>query len=526
MNDTINFDEFISTKDLINYVDFLFSKNSKDTFTQDKLLFTNEKYFYSMVDTFDYIENCSRVKDSNFWEKYKHNLKSINREIVIKIPKKDNMRYTELRESESTHLTNNRFVLELIIRDSEFKKLFFLADSLGDNINDEKELEYYFSICKKLKEYYGFNIRESQKLKANIPYYNEIYKIKEQAYDYSITNPPFINDIDNGVNRVIKFYNKAKKLYIIGGIQFHKCIDYDNKDKDELYVKVIEKKSFDDTLKNYKSDFFSYYIKHETYQKYNRIFLQIDEYFYENICEERLVEEKIDDDFIAKNIDDLAIEVEVFGRKIKHIVNNDKFSLELVDKDFINTLTEYEKLDIQIRAQEGISFVEYNIPVLSFSGSRLINFQINLDSSENDIINSIKQLKEESNKIKTSNQILYSEDRDNQKFIISNKIISKGNKKVINFADALYTYDLYKILEKEFNKIRFELIVSNKNFNTPTNTNLDKSLNNLDLNIIKGIIMELLCIGETVYYDRLKLIKDFLKNKNYKQILLGNLEIK
>ena len=48
----------------------------------------------------------------------------------------------------------------------------------------------------------------------------------------------------------------------------------------------------------------------------------------------------------------------------------------------------------------------------------------------------------------------------------------------------------------------------------------------LDVNSIKREIMKLLDIGETVYYNRLKLIKDFLKNKNYKQILLGNLEIK
>ena len=110
--------------------------------------------------------------------------------------------------------------------------------------------------------------------------------------------------------------------------------------------------------------------------------------------------------------------------------------------------------------------------------------------------------------------------------MISNKIISKGNKKIINFADALYTYDLYKILEKEFNKIRFELIVLNKIFKKPNSINLDKSLRELDVNSIKREIMKLLDIGETVYYNRLKLIKDFLKNKNYKQILLGNLEIK
>ena len=56
--------------------------------------------------------------------------------------------------------------------------------------------------------------------------------------------------------------------------------------------------------------------------------------------------------------------------------------------------------------------------------------------------------------------------------------------------------------------------------------NLDKSLRELDVNSKKREIMKLLDIGETVYYNRLKLIKDFLKNKNYKQILLGNLEIK
>ena len=95
-----------------------------------------------------------------------------------------------------------------------------------------------------------------------------------------------------------------------------------------------------------------------------------------------------------------------------------------------------------------------------------------------------------------------------------------------HFADALYTYDLYKILEKEFNKIRFELIVLNKIFKKPNSINLDKSLRELDVNSIKREIMKLLDIGETVYYNRLKLIKDFLKNKNYKQILLGNLEIK
>lgn len=526
MNNSIDFDDFIPIEVLVNYVDRLFLEKPKDSLTEEKLLFTNEKYFYKIVDILDCIENDLRRKDSKFWKEYNYKLNSINKEILIKIPQKDNIRYRELRELESTHLTNNRLVLELIIRNNEFKELFFNADIVKNNTNYEDYEKKYVDICKKLKEDYGFNIRETLKLKANIPYYNEIYKIKEQANDYSITNAPFINDIDNGVNRVIKFYYNEKKLYIIGSVKFHECSDYDNIDKEALFVKVIEKKYFEDTLDNYKNKIPFQYIKYEIFQKYNKIFIRIDECFYEKICEEKLVEENINDDFIKRNIDDLAIEVEIFGRKIKHLVNNDKFSLELVDKNFINTLTEYEKMDIEIRAQEGISFVEYNIPILSFSGSRLINFQINLDSSEHDIINSIKQLKEESKKVKTSNQILYSKHRDDQKIMISNKIISKGNKKIINFADALYTYDLYKILEKEFNKIRFELIVLNKIFKKPNSINLDKSLRELDVNSIKREIMKLLDIGETVYYNRLKLIKDFLKNKNYKQILLGNLEIK
>ncbi|MDX4013280.1 hypothetical protein Q6A86_09815, partial [Aliarcobacter skirrowii] len=204
------------------------------------------------------------------------------------------------------------------------------------------------------------------------------------------------------------------------------------------YVKVIEKKYFAETLENCQNKNNTIIIKYKLFKKYNKLFLRVDEYFYTLIEKERLVKEELNDDFINNNLDNLAIEVEIFGRKVRQTLNNDNFSLELIDKDFINTLSENEKLDIEISEYNGTSFAEYNIPILSFAGSRLVNFQINLDSSEEDIVNSIKQLKKEANNIKTSNQILYSEDRVDQNIKISNKILSKGRKKIINFAEALY----------------------------------------------------------------------------------------
>ena len=46
MNNSIDFDDFIPIEVLVNYVDRLFLEKPKDSLTEEKLLFTNEKYFY------------------------------------------------------------------------------------------------------------------------------------------------------------------------------------------------------------------------------------------------------------------------------------------------------------------------------------------------------------------------------------------------------------------------------------------------------------------------------------------------
>lgn len=83
MNNSIDFDDFIPIEVLVNYVDSLFLEKPKDSLTEEKLLFTNEKYFYKIVDILDCIENDLRRKDSKFWKEYNYKLNSINKEILI-----------------------------------------------------------------------------------------------------------------------------------------------------------------------------------------------------------------------------------------------------------------------------------------------------------------------------------------------------------------------------------------------------------------------------------------------------------
>lgn len=106
-------------------------------------------------------------------------------------------------------------------------------------------------------------------------------------------------------------------------------------------------------------------------------------------------------------------------------------------------------MDIENTSSRRYQFCRIQYTNFEFSGSRLINFQINLDSLEHDIINSIKQLKKNQRKYQIR---FYIQNIETIKKQLAIKLFQKGNKKIINFADALYTYDLYKILEKNLIK--------------------------------------------------------------------------
>lgn len=51
---------------------------------------------------------------------------------------------------------------------------------------------------------------------------------------------------------------------------------------------------------------------------------------------------------------------------------------------------------------------------------------------------------------------------------MSNKALSKGDTRIRNFADALYTYDIYKIIESKFEEIK-EKINSENSVNKISN---------------------------------------------------------
>ena len=457
-------------------------------------------------------------RNYNYWQKYTYEIKNedilgrakaIEKNIEFLIPKINHPRYTHLKDLRNSHLISNRMALELIIRNNEFENLFMKAKYILDkNLYDEFSKEYG-EVYKELKSKFGFSFIDRNQL-LSLPYFNESTTI-EPNQDYLITNPPYISDIENGIYRVIEYYANKKSLYYINKPIFRKVKGI-NEDEaklvsENLYVKIDSNSEF---------IIFSVYNK----DKHKRI----DDKFYERVViEEKSIDvDEVNYDFIDKNLNDIAIEVDINGKKLRHLVTNPKFPLELIDRDFINTLKESEKEQL-LYVSEQNSFVEYQLPILDLAGSRYVNFLINIDASEKEILENIKKLKLEKNQIKSKYEILGIENRKDEIIDVSNKALSKGNTRIRNFADALYTYDIYKIIETKFEEIKGK--INSENSVNKIN-NIEYQLNLFAKQKIIYILEEIINKKETTIRTQIRLIEKLININEIKNIILGNLRIK
>ena len=457
-------------------------------------------------------------RNYNYWENYTYEIKNedilarakaIEENIKILIPKINHPRYTHLRDLKNSHLSSNRMALELIIRNNEFKDLFMQAEYILDkNLYDEFSNEYE-RIYKELKSKFGFSFIDRKQL-LSLPYFNESTTI-EPNQDFLITNPPYISDIENGIYRVIEYYANKKSLYYI-----NKPIFREVKGINEDEVKLLSENLYVKIDSNFEFMIFSIYNK----DKHKRV----NDKFYERVViEEKLIDvDELNPDFINKNLNDIAIEVDINGKKLKHLVITPKFSLELIERGFINTLKESEKEQLLYVIEQN-SFVEYQLPILNLAGSRYVNFLINIDASEKNILENIKKLKSEKNNIKSKYEILEIENRKDEIIDVSNKALSKGDTRIRNFADALYTYDIYKIIESKFEEIK-EKINSENSVNKISN--MEYQLNLFSKQKIIYILEEIINKRETTIRTQIRLIEKLININEIKNIILGNLRIK
>ena len=172
------------------------------------------------------IEEVSISYYSEHWEKaifklsdekrQKLNLANEAKEdLVVVIPKKDNPRYKQLEKYNESHFSYNRVAVELLIRNKEFistlndlneaERVLEANDFCNDDAMSRFKEAFFI-----LKQDFGYDISDKIKL-YNLPYFNK--KLTKLLDDYYlINNPPYINDLENGINKVINYYFNKRKL--------------------------------------------------------------------------------------------------------------------------------------------------------------------------------------------------------------------------------------------------------------------------------------------------------------------------
>ena len=125
--------------------------------------------------------------------------------------------------------------------------------------------------------------------------------------------------------------------------------------------------------------------------------------------------------------------------------------LEFLDSGFLKTISESEIKNLKNKA----SITQNLLPILKLKSSKTISVDINLNNPEEELVEIVRNLKKNTEKIKSLSEILNIEIEEIIKPNTSSKIAK--NKKLRNrdYANAFYIYDLYKIIGKEFeNKIK------------------------------------------------------------------------
>ncbi|KLD98361.1 hypothetical protein [Aliarcobacter butzleri] len=403
------------------------------------------------------------IRKKVLWEDYKYDIdknaqemgvrtmmNGLKESINIKIPSRDNIRYKNIEKLVEHNLSNN-LLIEIIIRNKEFQKIIWYLEVVESGIennslteNEKKYKKLQFILIKK----FGFDAKDKLKLIAHHPYINE--KIGEVLVNVNnenlILNPPFISDIDNGLRRVIDFYLKKNELYVLIPPENYEIVsneDTKNIDAIRLFAKIIS------PITN-KED----YILLSEYEKNKQYFYRLDNliYFLPKAKLEKL--SNVDEDFIENNINLLGIPVVTFGTKKVVSVLETPFPLELLDEEFILSLSVDEAIDAHFRD----TIIKPILPKLKFLNSKRVTSTINPNVSSDEVNSIILNIQNNATKIKSFSEI-FDIEIEKTEAVRKSKNIALKNKQIRNkdYADAFYIYDLYHMIGNEFNNIKKKL---------------------------------------------------------------------
>lgn len=411
-------------------------------------------------------------KDNLQWEEYIYNAEDIAKKndiigrmnavkepIKIKIPKKENLRYRHIKSFGEENLSNN-LALEMLIRNNSFLNSACLSYEIEHNLLqkefEQKNIDLNKKVSENLRENFGYDSNDELLLRLNHPYFNE-FTSHNIANEYSIINPPFLEDIENGINRLIEYYSKNNKLYLFqpskpDELEIIKDPDIDDflKTGNKVFVKVFD----------FMDDGHAFIPK--SMLEENDFWTRLDNHFYKikplkitllsNLDEEgkefieNLKFQNLDiRNFYCIPISEESSRFDYLPVKVKQL------PLEFLDKGFLKTISESEKKNLENKD----STYHRLLPTLQLKSSKTILLSFNPNKPEKEIIDLIKNLNKESEKVKSLDEILNIEIEEIIKPNDSKKIAKNKNLRNRDYANAFHIYDLYKIIGKEFeNKIK------------------------------------------------------------------------
>jgi len=407
-----------------------------------------------------------QLRKKTLWEEYTYDagkiaseqkiilkMKTLDTTIKVKIPSKDNVRYQHIRSFEDYDLSNN-LVLEMIIRNEEFQDFVYETQVIDYEFEDndlELKKSYYKKLQSKVIDKFGFDIKNVESLIALHPYINERITdhMENVANENLILNPPFISDIINGLQLVIKFYLEKNKLYILipgdyEAIDKSSLKDID-KEKEKLFVNIVNPT-------NKKPD----YILLSVYQENKDKFVLIDDLFYKLTPSQTHLMRGIDDEIIEKYLHLVCIPVTTFGKEKLVSLAQEPFPIEFLDKEFRDSLTGDDFIECNLKDSKHQEI----LPRLKLPSSKSIEITINQDLPLEEQFEKIRNLHLNDKKTKSFLEVF---DKEIEK--VDGKAEIKDPKKISkrkdlrnrDYANAFLVYDLYKILEDEFNEKISEL---------------------------------------------------------------------
>ena len=486
-----------------------------------------------------------RKKNTSCWKEYTYNakqkasddnirrtMKELNNPIKIQIPLKENIRYKHIETFEDHYLSNN-LALDMIIRNKEFQNYIYFTEIIDfefENRPTELKENHYKKLQRELIEKFGFNIKDTCTLITHHPYINEEIDqfLENIANENLIRNRPYIRDIKNGLRKVIDFYLKKKKLYLLTPPSNYEIItneDAKSANDKQLFAKIINPNT-------YKDD----YILLSVYEEYKQYHTRIDDLIY-FLPEAKLeVIDSVDDNLIENNLSYLGIPIVTFG--IQKIVSlaEENFPIEFLDKEFIESLSIEETIDSHFES----STIKSILPKLKLMSSKSITNTINPNLFQQEANAIILNLKNASDSVKSFAEIFNKKVEEIVKVKNSNHISKTKELRNRDYANAFYIYDLYSIIEKEFNKKILELkneAEMNKN-KVKNNSNFEtKERKDFEYKKISRLLKENESLFSKTYLDEEiqkitnleiskirglhSLMKEYIEECKFKNIILG-----